>query len=40
MVVMLNADTLHNGSEPSTLIAKAVTSVITPDHVYDLPRAG
>ncbi|GAA1228952.1 serine hydrolase domain-containing protein [Kitasatospora nipponensis] len=37
MVILLNTDIIHAGEEPSTLIAKAVTSVVTPDHVYDLP---
>ncbi|MGW1993725.1 serine hydrolase domain-containing protein [Embleya sp. NPDC001921] len=40
MVILLNTDILHDGSEPSTLFAKAITSIITPDHVYDLPPQG
>ncbi|GAA1173405.1 D-alanyl-D-alanine carboxypeptidase [Kitasatospora gansuensis] len=37
MVILLNTDVLHAGSEPSTLFAKAVTSIVTPEHVYDIP---
>ncbi|MDF9816175.1 serine hydrolase domain-containing protein [Streptomyces sp. SPB162] len=40
MVILLNTDILHDGSEPSTLIAKAVTSIITPKNVYELPAEG
>ncbi|MEY9949826.1 serine hydrolase domain-containing protein [Kitasatospora sp. GAS1066B] len=40
MVILLNTDILHNGFEPSTLIAKAITSIVTPDHVYELPAEG
>lgn len=40
MVILLNTDILHDGFEPSTLFAKAITSVVTPDHVYDLPAEG
>ncbi|WP_035804887.1 serine hydrolase domain-containing protein [Kitasatospora mediocidica] len=40
MVILINTDILHEGSEPSTLIAKAITSIVTPDHVYDLPAEG
>ncbi|MDJ0344442.1 serine hydrolase domain-containing protein [Streptomyces sp. H10-C2] len=40
MVVLLNTDILHNGFEPSTLFARAITSIATPDHVYDLPAGG
>ncbi len=45
VVVLLNTDSsvaVNNGkatAEPSTLLAKAVTSIITPDHVFDLPAA-
>ncbi|WP_418959270.1 serine hydrolase domain-containing protein [Streptomyces tritici] len=34
LVIMLNTDVLSGGQEPSTLVARAVTQVITPDHVY------
>ncbi|WP_457032531.1 serine hydrolase domain-containing protein [Kitasatospora sp. P5_F3] len=37
MVVLLNTDIPHAGSAPSTLIAHAVTSIVTPDNVYQLP---
>ncbi|WP_329284402.1 serine hydrolase domain-containing protein [Streptomyces sp. NBC_00691] len=34
MVLMLNTDSQVGGQEPSTLLARAITSVITPDNVY------
>lgn len=34
MVLMMNTDVLVGGQEPSTLLARAITEVITPDHVY------
>ncbi|PYC87633.1 serine hydrolase [Streptomyces tateyamensis] len=34
MVVMINTDSSSGGQEPSTLLARAITEVITPDHVY------
>ncbi|MFD3530243.1 serine hydrolase domain-containing protein [Streptomyces sp. NPDC058664] len=34
LVVMINTDKLHQGQEPSTLLARAVTEVVTPDNVY------
>lgn len=40
MVILINTDILHDGFEPSTIIAKAITSVITPDHIYELPAEG
>ncbi|MFC9330682.1 serine hydrolase domain-containing protein [Kitasatospora sp. NPDC057015] len=40
MVILLNTDILHDGFEPSTLFAKAITSIVTPDHVYELPAEG
>lgn len=40
MVILINTDILHNGFEPSTLFAKAITSIVTPGHVYDLPAEG
>ncbi len=37
LVVMINTDiTLPGGRDPSGVVAEAVTSVITPDHVYAL----
>ncbi|MFJ2938349.1 serine hydrolase domain-containing protein [Streptomyces sp. NPDC087219] len=35
MVLMLTTDSQVGGQEPSTLLARAITSVITPDNVYD-----
>ncbi|MET9661061.1 serine hydrolase domain-containing protein [Streptomyces sp. NPDC006510] len=37
LVVLLNTDTNYQGSEPSTLLGEAITSVVTPQHVYSLP---
>ncbi|MFF2658554.1 serine hydrolase domain-containing protein [Kitasatospora sp. NPDC058032] len=37
LVVLLNTDISSEGSEPSTLLGRAITSVITPDHIYDIP---
>ncbi len=34
LVLMLNTDSLSGGQEPSTLVARAVTEVITPQNVY------
>lgn len=39
MVIVLNTDVLHDGAEPSTLFATAVTKIVTPGHVYALPSA-
>lgn len=35
LVVMINTDVQSGGQEPSTLLARAVTQVVTPDNVYD-----
>lgn len=35
MVIMINTDSLSGGQEPSTLLARAVTQIATPGHVYD-----
>ncbi|MFI1223071.1 MULTISPECIES: serine hydrolase domain-containing protein [unclassified Streptomyces] len=35
MVIMINTDSLSGTQEPSTLLARAVTQIATPDHVYD-----
>ncbi|MGV9499929.1 serine hydrolase domain-containing protein [Streptomyces sp. NPDC003642] len=35
LVIMINTDVVVGGQEPSTLLARAITSVVTPDHVYD-----
>ncbi|MBV1945060.1 serine hydrolase [Streptomyces sp. BV129] len=37
LVILLNTDIAHDGEEPSTLFGKAVTEVVSPDHVYELP---
>ncbi|MFI8519500.1 serine hydrolase domain-containing protein [Streptomyces sp. NPDC085481] len=34
LVLILNTDILHEGQEPSTLLARAITAVATPDNVY------
>lgn len=34
MVILLNTDVTVDGQEPSTLFGKAVTGIVTPDHVY------
>ncbi|MFC5661402.1 serine hydrolase [Kitasatospora misakiensis] len=39
LVVLLNTDIPFNGSAPSTLFAKAITEVVSPGNVYDLPAA-
>ncbi|MFB6808220.1 serine hydrolase domain-containing protein [Streptomyces sp. NPDC056387] len=37
LVLTLNTDISHQGSEPSTLFGEAITKIVTPDHVFDLP---
>ncbi|MBZ3906677.1 serine hydrolase domain-containing protein [Streptomyces griseiscabiei] len=37
LVLMLNTDILVDGQEPSSLFARAITEIVTPDHVYDRP---
>lgn len=37
LVLLLNSDIIAQNSEPSTLVGKAVTSIVTPDHIYDIP---
>ncbi|WP_454329742.1 serine hydrolase domain-containing protein [Streptomyces glaucescens] len=39
LVVVLNTDILHDGQEPSTLFGDAITSIVTPDHVFNLPMS-
>ncbi|MEU8675484.1 serine hydrolase domain-containing protein [Streptomyces sp. NPDC048560] len=34
LVVMINTDSLSGGQEPSTLLARAITEVVTPKNVY------
>ncbi|OIJ93379.1 serine hydrolase domain-containing protein [Streptomyces monashensis] len=38
LVVLLNTDTAYQGQEPSTVVGKAITTIISPAHVYNLPR--
>lgn len=35
LVIMINTDITTQGQEPSTLLARAITAVATPDNVYD-----
>ncbi|MFE4261679.1 serine hydrolase domain-containing protein [Streptomyces sp. NPDC056883] len=37
LVVLLNTDISAEGEEPSTLFGKAITEIVTPQHVYTLP---
>ncbi|MFC5664543.1 serine hydrolase domain-containing protein [Kitasatospora misakiensis] len=37
LVLLLNSDIIAQGSEPSTLLGRAITGIVTPDHVYDIP---
>ncbi|MBA2946150.1 serine hydrolase domain-containing protein [Streptomyces himalayensis] len=37
LVILTNTDTSYEGNENSTLFAKAVTTIVTPANVYDLP---
>ncbi|MFF2045895.1 serine hydrolase domain-containing protein [Kitasatospora sp. NPDC058170] len=37
LVIMINTDIFSQGQEPSTLLARAVTEIVTPDNVYDRP---
>nr|WP_095875609.1 serine hydrolase domain-containing protein [Streptomyces sp. TLI_235] len=34
LVIVINTDSLSGGQEPSTLLARAITAVVTPDSVY------
>ncbi len=36
-MILSNSDTLYRGYEPSTLLAQAITRIVTPGHVYSLP---
>ncbi|WP_405537218.1 beta-lactamase family protein [Streptomyces sp. NBC_00075] len=35
LVIMINTDITSGGQEPSTLVARAVTGIVTPGNVYD-----
>ncbi|MER7772242.1 serine hydrolase domain-containing protein [Kitasatospora sp. NPDC096140] len=37
LVLLLNTDILHDGSEPSTFLARAITQIVSPNNVYTLP---
>lgn len=37
LVVLLNTDISHNGAEPSTLFGEAITKIVSPGHVFNLP---
>ncbi|WHM36631.1 serine hydrolase domain-containing protein [Streptomyces sp. BPTC-684] len=37
LVVLLNTDVTYGGKEPSSLVARAVTQIVTPGNVYDRP---
>jgi D-alanyl-D-alanine carboxypeptidase len=37
LVVVLNTDIDHDNSEPSTLVGQAITKIISPVNVFDLP---
>lgn len=36
LVIMINTDISYQGGEPSTTLATAITTIISPDHVYSL----
>ncbi|OKI12548.1 serine hydrolase domain-containing protein [Streptomyces sp. CB03911] len=37
LVLLINTDVRSQGQEPSTLLARAITEIVTPDNVYDRP---
>jgi D-alanyl-D-alanine carboxypeptidase len=37
VVVVLNTDINHNGAEPSTLFGEAITKIVSPGHIFNLP---
>jgi D-alanyl-D-alanine carboxypeptidase len=37
LVVLLNTDINHDNTEPSTLFGEAITKIVTPGHVFNLP---
>ncbi|MFD9795388.1 serine hydrolase domain-containing protein [Streptomyces sp. NPDC059070] len=39
VIALLNTDILYKGGEPSTVVGRAITSVVTPKHVYTLSPA-
>ncbi|MFI2367465.1 serine hydrolase domain-containing protein [Streptomyces sp. NPDC018833] len=40
LVVLLNTDVLHDQTEPSTLFGQAITRIVTPAHVFNIPVTG
>ncbi|NED90028.1 beta-lactamase family protein [Streptomyces sp. SID11233] len=34
-VIMINTDSRRDGQEPSTVLARAITGIVTPDNLYD-----
>jgi D-alanyl-D-alanine carboxypeptidase len=39
LVIFTNTDIASNGQEPSTLVAKAITEIISPENVYTMGDA-
>ncbi|MET7689038.1 serine hydrolase domain-containing protein [Streptomyces sp. NPDC005483] len=39
LVLMINTDITYQGQEPSSLLARAITEIVTPDNVYDRAAA-
>ncbi|MFF4351875.1 serine hydrolase domain-containing protein [Streptomyces sp. NPDC001530] len=37
LVVLLNTDINYQGSEPSTVVGEAITKIVSPQHVFNLP---
>ena len=37
LVVLINTDIVHDKHEPTTLLGRAITQIVTPAHVYNLP---
>ncbi|MFJ3304984.1 serine hydrolase domain-containing protein [Streptomyces sp. NPDC086549] len=37
LVVLLNTDINYKGQEPSTVLGDAITTIVSPDHVFNLP---
>ncbi|MFI6337079.1 serine hydrolase domain-containing protein [Streptomyces sp. NPDC050535] len=37
LVLMLNTDITYEGQEPSSVLARAITEIVTPDNIYDRP---
>ena len=37
LVLLLNTDVAHEGQEPSSLLARAITTIVTPNNIYDRP---